>query len=34
MSWKGNFDLSALAGKPIKLRSYFKNAKLYFFQFK
>jgi len=34
VSWKGNSDLSALAGHPIKLRFYFKNAKLYSFQFK
>ena len=34
VSWKGNSDLSALAGQPIKLRFYFKNAKLYSFQFK
>ena len=34
VSWNGNSDVSALAGKPIKLRFYFKNAKLYSFQFK
>ena len=34
VSWNGNSDLSALAGKPVKLRFYFKNAKLYSFQFK
>ena len=34
VSWKGNSDLSALGGGPIKLRFYFKNAKLYSFQFK
>ena len=33
VSWKGNSDLSRLAGQPIKLRFYFKNAKLYSFQF-
>ena len=34
VSWKGKSDLSKLAGGPIKLRFYFKNAKLYSFQFK
>jgi hypothetical protein len=34
VSWNGNSDVSALAGKPIKLRFYFKNAKLYSLQFK
>ena len=34
VSWNGNSDLSALAGKPIKLRFYLKNAKLYSFQFR
>jgi hypothetical protein len=34
VSWKGSSDLSAMAGRPIKLRFYFKNAKLYSFQFK
>ncbi len=34
VSWNGNSDLSALANQPIKLRFYFKNAKLYSFQFK
>ena len=34
MSWNGNPDVSALANQPIKLRFYFKNAKLYSFQFK
>ena len=33
-SWNGSPDVSALAGKSIKLRFYFKNAKLYSFQFK
>jgi len=33
-SWQGQSDLSKLAGKPIKLRFYFKNAKLYSFQFR
>ena len=31
---KGSSDLSKLEGKPVKLRFYFKNAKLYSFQFK
>ena len=34
VSWNSNSDLSALAGKPIKLRFYLKNAKLYSFQFR
>ena len=33
VSWNGNTDLSSLRGKPIRLRIYFKNAKLYSFQF-
>ncbi len=33
-SWKGKSDLSGLKDRPIKLRIYFKNAKLYSFQFK
>ena len=34
VSWNGNSDVSALANQPVKLRFYFKNAKLYSFQFK
>jgi len=34
VSWNGESDLSDLAGKAIKLRFYFNNAKLYSFQFK
>ncbi|MCZ6680672.1 MAG: hypothetical protein O7E52_25860 [Candidatus Poribacteria bacterium] len=34
VSWNGSSDVSALAGESIKLRFYFKNAKLYSFQFK
>ena len=34
VSWNGSSDVSALAGQSIKLRFYFKNAKLYSFQFK
>ena len=34
VSWNGRSDLSKLVGRPIKLRFYFKNAKLYAFQFK
>ena len=34
VSWNGNSDLSELAGKPIRLRFYFKNSSLYAFQFK
>jgi hypothetical protein len=33
-SWKGSSDLSRFEGKTIKLRFYFKNAKLYSFQFR
>ena len=33
-SWKGGSDLSQLAGRTVKLRFYFKNAKLYSFQFR
>ena len=32
--WRGKSDLSELAGKSIKLRFYFRNAKLYSFQFR
>ena len=34
VSWRGSSDLSSFAGKAIKLRFYFKNAKLYSFQFR
>lgn len=34
VSWRGQSDLSAFEGKPIKLRFSFRNAKLYSFQFK
>ena len=34
VSWNGNPDVSRLTGRPIKLRFYFKNAKLYSFQFR
>lgn len=33
-SWQGKSDLNELAGGPIKVRFFFKNAKLYAFQFK
>jgi len=33
-SWNGQSDLSELTGKTVKLRFYFRNAKLYSFQFK
>ena len=33
-SWNGGSDLSRLEGKAIKLRFYFKNAKLYSFRFR
>ena len=32
-SWKGNRDLSALAGQRIRLRFRYRNAKFYSFQF-
>ncbi len=34
VTWKGNADVSRLAGKPIMLKFYFKNAKLFSFQFR
>ena len=34
VAWNGSSDLSRLAGKSIKLRFYFKNTKLYSFQFR
>jgi hypothetical protein len=34
VSWNDDSDLSRLAGQPIKLRFYIKNAKLYSFQFR
>jgi len=34
VSWKGKSDLSALAGKTVRVRIHFKNAKLYSFQFR
>ena len=33
VSWRGNQDLSALAGKPVRLRFKMRSAKLYAFQF-
>lgn len=33
-SWNGNSDISGPTGQSIKLRFYFKNAKLYSFQFR
>ena len=33
-SWNGSPDLHNLEGKTIKLRFYFKNVKLYSFQFR
>ena len=32
--WKGKSDVSAMAGKPIRLRINLKRAKLYAFQFR
>jgi hypothetical protein len=34
VTWQGKADVSALEGKPIRLRIHFKNAKLYAFQFR
>ena len=34
VSWRGDADLSQFAGNAVKLRFYFKNCKLYSFQFK
>jgi len=34
ISWKGNSDLSTLEGSPIRLKIWFKNAKLYSFKFR
>jgi hypothetical protein len=33
VTWKNNLDVSKLAGKTVKLKFYFKHAKLYAFQF-
>jgi hypothetical protein len=33
-SWNGSSDVSRLAGQPVKVRFYVKNAKLYSFQFR
>ena len=33
VSWKGNPDLKALAGKPVRIRFHITNASLYAFQF-
>ena len=33
-SWGGNSDVSQFQGRPIRLRFYFKNVKLYSFQFR
>ncbi len=33
VTWRGNSNVEALAGKPVKLRFHFKNAKLFAFQF-
>ena len=34
VSWKGNSDVSSLAGKPVKLRFDMMHAAVYNFQFK
>lgn len=34
VSWQGRSDISALAGRPVRLRIHFRNAKLYAFQFR
>jgi hypothetical protein len=33
VKWKGNADVSRLAGKPVRLRFALKNCHLYAFQF-
>ena len=33
VSWKGHSDVSALAGKPVRLRFEMRSTKLYAFQF-
>lgn len=33
ITWNGKSDVSSLEGKPIRLKIYFKNSKLYSFQF-
>jgi hypothetical protein len=33
-SWQGKSDVAALSGRPIKLRLYFKNAKIFSFRFR
>jgi hypothetical protein len=33
VTWKGQSDLSAFTGKPIRLRFHLKNAAIYSFQF-
>ena len=33
VTWKGKSDVSALAGKPVRLRFEMRSAKLYAFQF-
>lgn len=34
ITWNGEHDLSSLQGRPIRLKIYFKNAKIFAFQFK
>ncbi|MEO7298598.1 MAG: hypothetical protein ABI042_08495 [Verrucomicrobiota bacterium] len=34
ISWKGNSSVKALTNKPLRVKFYFKNAKLFAFQFK
>ena len=33
ITWRGNQDVSKLAGKPVRLHILMRNAKLYAFQF-
>ena len=33
VTWNGQTDVSHLEGRPVKLKFYFKNVKLYAFQF-
>lgn len=34
VSWRGQQDVSSLAGRPVRLKFHFRNAKLYSFQFR
>jgi len=34
VTWNGSGDVAMLAGRPVRLKIHFKNAKLYTFQFR